>query len=396
MPARLEDFPSHLPEVIVVGAGLAGTTAALLLGAQARRVMLVDVRQSCPPVFKAEKIEPEQVQLLEKFGLLQPLLPRAGRIQEIRSYYNGRHFRTAAAKQYGLSYSDIVNPLRGCLNGAVQFKLGRVTSVENSSDLQFVTLDNGERLVTRLVVLACGLNGELLADLGLERVMICKNHSEAVAFTLAKPNGTLFDFDAATCFPPSQKPSVDYLSLFRIGNTMRANLFAFPGFGESWSRRFLQYPERELEVCFPYFRLAVGGYKIVSKIETSLIHLYRTEGDPVPGVVLIGDACANVCPSTGMGLSKVFTDVDVLCSECVPRWLETPGMGANKLADYYNDPRKCAVDAKAFHDAQYRRRARTDRSFRWKIHRARLGFEMRFGNPARTATNSATEGEYQM
>lgn len=396
MPAGLEDFPSHLPDVIVVGAGLAGTTTALLLGAQRRRVLLIDARQSCPPVFKAEKIEPDQAQLLEKFGLLELLLPRAGRIHEVRSYYNGRHFRTTAAKQYGLSYRDIVNPLRERLSGTVQFKLSRVTRIENSSELQFVTLDNGERLATRLVVLACGLNGELLGDLGLKRVTIRRSHSEAVAFTLAKPNGTPFEFDAATCFPPSQTSGIDYLTLFRIGDTMRANLFAFPTADESWAGRLLQDPERELEVCFRYFRLAVGDYQIVSKIETSLIHLYRTEGEPVPGVVLIGDAGANACPSTGMGLSKVFADVDVLCSDCVPRWLETPGTGADKVADYYNDPRKQAVDAKALGDAQYRRRARTDRSLRWKIHRARLGFEMRFEKPAKADVKTPAERECQM
>jgi 2-polyprenyl-6-methoxyphenol hydroxylase-like FAD-dependent oxidoreductase len=396
VPAGFEGFPNHLPEVIVVGAGVAGTTAAALLGAQRRRVILVDARQNCPPVFKAEKIESDQAELLERFDLLQGLLPQAGRIQEIRSYYNGRHFRTTVARQYGLSYSDIVNLLRECLDETVQFKVARVTRIENSSELQFVTLDNGERLATRLVVLACGLNGELPSDLGLKRVIIRKNHSEAVAFTLAKPNGTPFEFDAATCFPPSQKAGVDYLSLFRIGETMRANLFAFPAADESWARRLLQDPERELEVCFPYFRLAVGGYQIVRKIETSLIHLYRTEGNPLHGVALIGDAAANACPATGMGLSKVLTDVDVLCSECAPRWLETPGMSVDKLADYYNDLRKRAVDEKALHDADYRRRARTDRSLRWKIHRARLGFEMRFEKPTKAGANVTTEREYQM
>lgn len=395
MPTRFENFPSHLPEVIVIGAGLAGTTAAFVLAAQHRRVTLVDVRQGCPPVFKAEKIEPDQALLLEKFGLLQPLLSRAGRIEEVRSYYNGRHFKTTAAKQYGLSYSDIVNSLRACLNENVQFKLGRVTRIQNSSELQFVTLESGEPLASRLVILACGLNGELPGQLGLQRITIRKNHSEAIAFTLARTNGARFDFDAATCFPSNHNSGVDYLTLFRIGNTMRANLFAFPAVDESWARRFLQDPERELEMCFPNFRLAVGGYQIASKIETSLIHLYRTQGGPTPGVVLIGDAGANACPSTGMGLSKVLTDVDALCSQRIPHWLETPGMGIDKLAGYYNDPRKRAVDAKALHDAEYRRRARTDRSVRWQIHRARLGMEMHFGRPQKKEVIHR-EGEYHI
>jgi len=55
--------PTHPSvEVIVVGAGLAGTAVAAVLGRQGRRVILVDPRPSYPPVFKAEKIDQEQVQ----------------------------------------------------------------------------------------------------------------------------------------------------------------------------------------------------------------------------------------------------------------------------------------------------------------------------------------------
>jgi hypothetical protein len=35
------------------------------------------------------------------------------------------------------------------------------------------------------------------------------------------------------------------------------------------------------------------------------------DGVPQPGVVQIGHAFQSVCPSTGMGLDKVLTDVDV-------------------------------------------------------------------------------------
>ena len=49
------------------------------------------------------------------------------------------------------------------------------------------------------------------------------------------------------------------------------------------------------------------------------------------GLVLLGDAFQSVCPTTGTGLSKVLTDVDVFCHDCVPDWLATSGMGIEKL-----------------------------------------------------------------
>ena len=58
------------------------------------------------------------------------------------------------------------------------------------------------------------------------------------------------------------------------------------------------------------------------------------------GVVLVGDAFATSCPAAGTGTGKVFTDVERLCNVHIPRWLATPGMGADKIAAFYDDPVK--------------------------------------------------------
>jgi 2-polyprenyl-6-methoxyphenol hydroxylase-like FAD-dependent oxidoreductase len=393
----IENRKDKPADAIVVGAGLAGAAAAAVLGKQGRNVILVDSRQTSPAVFKAEKIEPDQVELLRKIGLFDAVLPHARRVREIRSYYNGRLFRTISEEQYGLSYSDMVNPLREQMPANVQFKMARVTGIDNTADLQRVTLESGEDLTARLVILACGVSGEIPAALGLKRVVHQKHHCVAVAFNIVRPNGRRFDFDSATCYPESSALGVDYLTFFPIRDTMRANLFAFPAADDGWTRRFLRSPEAELEKSFPNLRQAIGGFRIEGKVETSIIHLYGTKSEPLPGVALIGDAAQNACPSTGMGLSKVLNDVDLLCCEHAPRWFETAGMGVRKLAQFCNDPRKCAIDEKALRGAIYRRQARTDKSMRWKIHRKRLHFAMRFEYPEKpVARPVVTECEAQM
>jgi 2-polyprenyl-6-methoxyphenol hydroxylase-like FAD-dependent oxidoreductase len=390
---RSENSQYNSADVIVVGGGLAGVAAAGVLGTHGLRVTLVDARASCPAVFKAEKIEPDQAVVLRRLGLFEHLLPVARRIRDIRSCFNGRVFGIVSIEQYGASYSEMVNALRARLPEAVQFKLGRAVQISNNADLQRVALDSGEELTARLVVLACGLNAGLMAGLRLTRRSIQKHHSVAIAFTIARRDGRPFPFDSMTYYPAILDSGIDYLTLFPIGQTMRANLFAFPAADDLWVRKFVQDPEGELQTCFPKLDRVIGEYQVESRAETSLIHLYRTEGETPPGVVLIGDAAQNACPSTGRGLSKVFTDVDVLWRECVPRWFANDGMGSAKMNEFRNDARKRAVDDESLRSAIYRRQARTDRSPRWRLHRARLKLAMQLRTPGNAAGRPPREGE---
>lgn len=362
----MENSPSA--EIVIVGAGLAGAAAAAVLGQQGWRVILVDPRPTCPPVFKAEKIDREQVQLLRKFGLLGPMLPYAGEVCEVRVAYDGRVFRTIPIEQYGILYPDMVNALRSHLPPSVEFRLGRVETIANSSHVQRVQLAGGEELTSRLIILACGVSTGLLAKLQLQRRLLQKDQSLVFGFTIAASDGQPFDFDSITYYSIDRTTCIDYLTLFKIRETMRANLFFFRIPHDPWVRAFIQEPERMLRQCLPKLDHVTGKYHVISKVESGRADLYRVDGHPQPGIVLIGDVFQSVCPSTGMGLDKILTDVDAL-AECVPRWLATPGMGADKLADFYNHPRKVATDLRALQSANRHRWAAINPSLRWRIYR---------------------------
>jgi 2-polyprenyl-6-methoxyphenol hydroxylase-like FAD-dependent oxidoreductase len=49
---------------------------------------------------------------------------------------------------------------------------------------------------------------------------------------------------------------------------------------------------------------------------------------------MIGDAMQSVCPSTGTGLSKVLTDVLLLCGEVRAAWLRFPDLSAPRIAQF--------------------------------------------------------------
>lgn len=355
-------------EIIVVGAGLAGTVASAVLGRRGWRVILVDPRPCCPPVLKAEKIDQEPVRLLRKFGLLASMLPYAGQVREVRTAYNGRVFKTFPFEQYGIAYADMVNALRADMPPEVEFLSGRVETIANSNGLQQVRLVGGRQLVARLVVLASGINNGIQAHLSFRRRLFQREQSCVFGFTVSPADGQAFSFDSLTYYSIDPTTNVDYLTLFRFRETMRANLFVFRALSDPWAREFVKEPERMLHTCLAKLDRVTGKLRVVSRVESGRAGLCRLEGDPPPGVAAIGDCFQSVCPSTGMGLEKILTDVEAL-SECVPDWMATPGMGSDKLAKFYSHPRKLAVDSRALQRAHHHRLAVTDTSLRWRVYR---------------------------
>ena len=61
-------------DVVVIGAGFSGASAAVLLGRAGYRVAVVDRYAVCPPQFRVESIADEQADALRRMDLLAPLV----------------------------------------------------------------------------------------------------------------------------------------------------------------------------------------------------------------------------------------------------------------------------------------------------------------------------------
>lgn len=364
-------------EIVIVGAGLAGVTLAAVLGQQGRRVIVVDPRSSCPPLFRAEKIEREQVRLLRKFGLLEHLLPYAARVSEVRAGFDGRIFKTTPIEQYGIKHADMVNAVREQTPAGVDYRQSRVEHIANGDQLQRVQLSSGEDLTCRLVVLACGVSDGLLTNLGLSRRVVQRDQSLGFGFNIAASEARPFDFDALTYYSFSPSSRIDYLTLFKFRETMRANLFTFRSASDPWVREFIQNPDRMLRRHLPKLSRLIGEYRVTSDVESGKVDLYKVNEPSLAGVVMIGDALQSACPAMGMGIDKVLTDVDVL-SQCIPQWLASPGMSDGKLAEFYQHPRKHSTDSRALEGARDHRRLVIDQSLRWRIRRKLVHLKWEF------------------
>ncbi len=102
-------------DVAIVGAGLAGTTLATLLGRDGRKVALIDPHQTHPDEFRAEKLGTGQGRLFEKLGLDSIVLPLMTPMDDIHVFRLGQLFARDRRVEYGFSYGALINGLRAAL-----------------------------------------------------------------------------------------------------------------------------------------------------------------------------------------------------------------------------------------------------------------------------------------
>ncbi len=378
-------------DVVIAGGGLAGSTAAAMLARDGFRVILVDPHTVYPPDLRCEKLDGAQVDILRRTGLADAVL-RAGTFDDgnwIARF--GRLIEKRAGDQHGILYDTLVNSIRAEIPSSAQIVNDKVIAVATTADRQMVKLATGGEISARLVVVANGLNIGLRHALGMTREDISPCHSITIAFDLKPVGRPHFDFPALTYYPERPADRLAYITLFPIGSTMRANFMVYRDMDDPWLSDMRHRPEHALFSVMPGLRRFTGDAEVVGPIKIRPADLYATRGHVQPGVVLVGDAFGTSCPAAGTGTNKVFTDVERLCNVHIPRWFATEGMGADKIAEFYDDPVKQACDRQSLAKAFHLRSLSIDQSLPWHLRRwsrfvGRLiiGAARRFTMPART------------
>ena len=333
-------------DVAIVGGGLAGSIAAAMLGRAGISATLIDPHPVYPPDFRAEKLSgQQQVDRFRKTGIAEATLRKATHDGENWIARFGYLLDKTPSQQYGIMYDALVNSIRAEIPGNVESVCAKAVSISTSVERQKIVLSNGEEVSSRLVVLTVGLNVGLRHQLGIERRLISACHSISIGFYLAPVGRPSFDFPALTYFSERPSDRSGYLTLFPIGNTLRANLFVYRQMDDPWLGQMRHAPVETLNALLPRLRKVTGRFEVTGDVKIRPVDLYVSSGHRQPGVILVGDAFETTCPVTGTGTDKVFTDVERLCNVHIPAWLATEGMDENKIAAFYDDPVKTACDA---------------------------------------------------
>lgn len=359
-------------DVAIVGGGLAGSSTAAMLGRAGVDAILIDPHTVYPPDFRVEKLDRAQVGALRKTGLDDAVLTNATFSDDVWIVRGGgSQIAKRRVGQYDLAYDTFVNSLRGAIPENISFIEAKTASLATSDDRQVVKLSTGEEISARLIVMAIGLNVGLRHTLGMTREVQSADHSISIGFDMKPVGREHFDFPAMTYFPERLRERIAYLTLFPIGDTMRANFFVYRDMRDPWLKEMRKNPVEALLAAMPGLAKLTGKFEVTSDVKIRPVDLYVTNGHQQAGIVLIGDAFATSCPAAGTGSGKAMIDAERLCHVHIPEWLATDGMGADKIAAFYDDPVKVESDAFSAAKAWYGRSIATDMSLRWTARRFR-------------------------
>ncbi|WP_245470402.1 FAD-dependent monooxygenase, partial [Mesorhizobium sp. M2C.T.Ca.TU.002.02.1.1] len=281
----------------------------------------------------------------------------------------GQLFERKQTWEYAFSYAPLVNGLRAALPPQVPLTVGKVAEVSTGPDRQRLVLTDGSVIEARLLVVATGYSEAVRRAIGVERIEESKAHSLSMGFDFAITPKE-FGLQSLTFYARRVADRIAFLTIFRIGERMRANMFVYRTVADPWVQAFRENPQKILLELMPEIAARCGNFAIASEVEVRQVSLTTTQGHRRDGVVFIGDAFATTCPAQGDGIHRVLTDVDRLTAH-IPAWFATPGMATDKIGAFYDDPAKVAADEKALRASIYARRINVETGLEWRLRRLR-------------------------
>ncbi len=356
-------------DVAIIGGGLAGSLTAAMLGHAGIDAVVIDPHPVYPPDFRCEKLDGPQVGILQRTGIADAVLQASTPDRECWVARFGRVIEKRPGDQQGIFYAPLVNTVRGEIPEYVPVIHAKATEVATSDDRQTITLSTGEEISARLIVLANGLSVGLRNSLGLTREVLSPCHSVSIGFNVIPVGRRAFDFPALTYYAEHASDQTALITMFPIGSAMRANLFIYRDMKDPWLQQMRAAPKETLLALMPGLRKQMGEFEVEGFVQIRPVDLYVTDGYRQPGIVLVGDAFSTSCPAAGTGARKAMMDALRLCEAYIPNWLATPGMGADKVAAFYEDPEKRACDEFCRDKAFGLRAFSTDPGLSWRTRR---------------------------
>lgn len=309
-------------DVVVVGAGVGGATAAVALGRAGHRVLLLEKRVQPPRVAKGEVLQPSSVSILREMGVLPRLIER-GAVELDRLTVRSADGSEVMVFDYpglsapdrtllALDYEEIVAALVSALPDTVSERRGAVADeLLRDSDGRISGVgytQAGQRFSARapLVVAADGLSSRLRKLAGLAAHPVEYPH-RLMSFELDDVPGTRTDVTAylterglRLAYPLPGKRLRLYVQVTpeAVRHLVRDDL-------ESWCARLADDAPALADLVAP-LRAGLASRQILGLWRFAASRLR------VPGMALVGESAHSVHPMAAQGMNTAIADANAL------------------------------------------------------------------------------------
>lgn len=309
-------------DVIICGAGAGGLTAAIGLGRQGRRVLLVDKLRDTVNTFKGELLQPSSLVILDSLGNLTSLVDSGARRIDRLVSSNALDEELCSMDYRWLpdpynhclthTYKGILDNFIAVLPRTVEFRRGVVIDhalMDDSGRICGIETRDGkqrEQLFAPLVIAADGYSSKLRAQVGIEISAVEYDH-QVIAFDLEDEPHLK---NTANTVVTAEGMRVMYPM---PNNGGRLYVQIPHGFVNGIGKRAVPaWMDDMIQGCPALIPLADSIHRSVA---TSRVLSARRFVAPVfhgAGMPLVGDAAHAVHPMAGQGMNAAIADAMAL------------------------------------------------------------------------------------
>jgi 2-polyprenyl-6-methoxyphenol hydroxylase-like FAD-dependent oxidoreductase len=339
------------------------------------RVQVFDGQPQYPDRFRAEKLEKDQYEALEKLGLIELVRPaQQSFISHVHELSVKGERLVPCSKHRGMDYQKTVNSFRDELERRGLLTIRKVSAVNDMDDRCELVFDDNSSVQASLAIMATGGSKVVRESLGL-RVKQRPNDMLSTTFGFyVEPTSTeRFPFDAFNVRPDQFVRGLHYVTFFPVGSRTRVNVFTCWRPASSEARAFRKAPLDALNELFPFLEDRVGTFRISSPVQVYTTRYYRQDCSQLRRTVLVGDEFQSVAPATGMGITKCLTDSLALLKTV--RRFAGAKPGSIELRDYYASPDKVFVDDSARAQWRWANESATSQSLKTNLKKIKRRFE---------------------
>ena len=302
-------------DVVVNGAGMTGSSFSAALGQTGIKILILDRR----PIIFQEELEPRRVSAINKAS--ENLLKNVNVWDELISHNSTHDFEkikvwdelgngmiSFEASSLGLENlghivpnSDICQTLHHALKfmpgASLQFE-SEIISIDKMENGVFITLNSGEKIFTKLLVGADGVNSAVRKLEGILQSIDNYNHTAIVATVDIEPNYNKCAYQCFTKIGPLAFLPISKDKCSIVWSVLSSN-----------AARLLEMNENNfLDELDYYFNSKFGRLKKISDRISFPLSRRHAKTYIADHTALIGDAAHTIHPLAGLGANQGLAD----------------------------------------------------------------------------------------